>query len=68
MNYPEIKTRRLVLTTLAITDIGDLMSVYGDPAVMKYSDTEPCTDLKEIGKIIAYHLEDSGCRYGLFLH
>jgi ribosomal-protein-alanine N-acetyltransferase len=29
-------------------------------------DIEPCKDLKEAEEIIQFHMDDSGCRYGLF--
>ncbi|TKI55143.1 GNAT family N-acetyltransferase [Brevibacillus antibioticus] len=34
--------------------------------VTKFMDIEPCKDIREAEEIIQFHLDDSGCRWGLF--
>ncbi|MGP0583494.1 GNAT family N-acetyltransferase [Paenibacillus timonensis] len=36
------------------------------PEVTRFMDIEPCEDRQEAEEIIAFHIQDSGCRYGLF--
>jgi RimJ/RimL family protein N-acetyltransferase len=48
----EIKTRRLLLRPMRITDREDLFAVFGDPRVMRYWSTLPHTDAGQTEALI----------------
>ncbi|MCM3766970.1 GNAT family N-acetyltransferase [Neobacillus niacini] len=64
--YPELETERLQLRILTLDDAEKVMAHFSDPAVTRFMDIEPCKDLKDVEEIIQYHIEDSGCRWGIF--
>ena len=67
MKFPPIETDRLFLRVLADSDAREVFTHFSDPDVMCYiSDTEPCKTLADAQAIIAFHQNDTGCRYGLF--
>ncbi|OPA75326.1 GNAT family N-acetyltransferase [Paenibacillus selenitireducens] len=67
MNYfPEIETQRLFLRELNLSDCESVFRHFSDPEVTQFMDIEPCKDMKEAEEIIQFHMDDSGCRYGLF--
>lgn len=67
MAYPELHTKRLRLRELRLSDGPLVYRLFSNPEVTRYMDIEPCKSLKEAEEIILFHLEDSGCRYGIFL-
>lgn len=39
---------------------------FSDEEVTRYMDIPPCRDLSEADEIIQFHIDDSGCRWGVF--
>lgn len=64
--YPDLETDRLYLRLLTLDDAIDVFKHFADPNITRLMDIEPCKELKEAEEIIRYHLEDSGCRWGLY--
>ncbi|WP_438350641.1 GNAT family N-acetyltransferase [Paenibacillus sp. FA6] len=64
--YRAIETDRLHLRILTLGDTEKVFRHFSDDNVTKFMDIEPCKNIKEAEEIIKYHLEDSGCRWGLF--
>lgn len=65
-NYTALETERVNLKVLSMEDAFHVYNHFKDEAVTRFMDIEPCKDIKEAEEIINYHLEDSGCRWGLF--
>lgn len=66
LEYPPLHTERI---DLRILNLGDAEAVYrhfSDEEVTRYMDIEPCKDLKEAEEIIQFHIDDLGCRWGMF--
>ncbi|MBQ4898760.1 GNAT family N-acetyltransferase [Paenibacillus sp. Marseille-P2973] len=66
VNYPNIETERLLIRELTLDDAEAVFKHFSYPEVTKFMDIEVCKDLREAEEIIAFHIQDSGCRYGLF--
>lgn len=66
MQFPAIKTERLFMRTLTLEDIEAVFNHFSVPEVTRFMDIDVCKDLYEAEEIIAFHVQDSGCRYGLF--
>ncbi|APB70304.2 N-acetyltransferase [Paenibacillus polymyxa] len=66
MKYPDIESKRLFMRELTLKDVEAVYTHFSIPEVTRFMDIEVCKDLKEAEEIIAFHIEDSGCRYGLF--
>lgn len=66
MKYPEIETERLYLRELTIEDVEKVFRHFSDPDVVRFMDIEVCKDFTEAEEIIMFHIDDSGCRYGLY--
>jgi ribosomal-protein-alanine N-acetyltransferase len=66
MNYPRLETERLYLRELTLDDAPAVQLHFSDPKVTELMDLDPCTDLEAAREIIAYHLEDTGVRWGAF--
>lgn len=64
--FQDIETSRLHLRELNLLDVESVFKHFSDPKVTQYMDIEPCSNLKEAEEIIQFHMNDSGCRYGLF--
>lgn len=64
--YPTLETERLDLRILSLENSVEVFHHFSDEAVTKFMDIEPCKDIHEAEEIITYHLEDSGCRWGVF--
>lgn len=64
--FPDIETNRLYLRDLTLLDAESVFKHFSDPKVTQFMDIEPCSNLKEAEEIIQFHINDSGCRYGLF--
>ncbi|WP_309252416.1 GNAT family N-acetyltransferase [Paenibacillus spongiae] len=59
-------TERISLRLLTLEDAEEVYRHFSDHEVTKYMDIEPCKSRKEAEEIIRYHLEDAGCRWGLY--
>ena len=66
MQYPRIETERLYLRELTLDDAPEVQVHFSDPTVTAMMDIEPCDDLEAARGIIAYHLNDTGARWGVF--
>ncbi|WP_274366290.1 GNAT family N-acetyltransferase [Paenibacillus thermotolerans] len=66
IEYPSLETDRLQLNILDLHHTEEVFAHFADEEVVKFMDIEPCKDLQEAEEIIRYHLEDAGCRWGLF--
>ncbi|MUG85421.1 GNAT family N-acetyltransferase [Paenibacillus timonensis] len=66
MNYPNMETERLFMRELTLADAAAVLRHFSVPEVTKFMDIEVCKDLQEAEEIIAFHIQDTGCRYGLF--
>lgn len=66
MNYPSFITKRLALRTLNLQHAEEIYYHFSSTDVTAFMDIEPCKDLREAEEIIQFHLDDTGCRWGLF--
>lgn len=64
--FPMFETSRLFLRELTIVDNREVWQHFSDEEVTRYMDIPACRSLSEAEEIIQYHLEDSGCRWGVF--
>lgn len=64
--YPVLETERLHLRVLTLDDAAKVMKHFADSEVTRFMDIEPCKDLSEAEEIIQYHIDDAGCRWGIF--
>ncbi|WP_326100125.1 GNAT family N-acetyltransferase [Paenibacillus pabuli] len=64
--FPEIETERLYIRQLTLADRESVFKHFADPEIARFMDIEPCRDVKKAEEIIQFHMDDSGCRYGLF--
>jgi [ribosomal protein S5]-alanine N-acetyltransferase len=65
--YPSLETERLILRILTLEDVKEVYLHFSDENITKYMDIEPCKDETEAREIIQFHLDDIGCRWGIFL-
>ncbi|WP_339277636.1 GNAT family N-acetyltransferase [Paenibacillus sp. FSL W8-0426] len=66
IEFPRLETERLMMRELTLQDAASILNHFTDPEVIKFMDIEACKDIAEAEEIIAFHINDSGCRYGLF--
>ncbi|MFC7679944.1 GNAT family N-acetyltransferase [Paenibacillus sp. GCM10028914] len=66
VDFSVIETKRLFMRELSLTDVESVYRHFSNPEVTRYMDIEVCKDLNEAEEIISFHINDSGCRYGLF--
>lgn len=66
MIYPDIETERLFMRELNLDDIEAVYRHFSIAEVTRFMDIDVCKDLDEAEEIITFHINDSGCRYGLF--
>lgn len=64
--YPQLETPRIILRELTLEDAESVYKHFSDPDVTQYMDIEPCKDIDEGNEIIQFHLDDTGCRWGMF--
>ncbi|WP_342433513.1 GNAT family N-acetyltransferase [Neobacillus sp. FSL H8-0543] len=64
--FPALGTPRMNLRILTLDDSKDVFAHFSDVDVTRFMDIEPCKTIKEAQEIIQFHLEDSGCRWGIF--
>jgi ribosomal-protein-alanine N-acetyltransferase len=66
VEFPSLETERMNLRILTLQDTEEVFKHFSDEDVTRFMDIEPCKDIKEAEEIIRFHIEDSGCRWGLF--
>jgi [ribosomal protein S5]-alanine N-acetyltransferase len=66
LNYPAIETDRLIMRELTLGDVEAVYRHFSIPEVTRFMDINGCKDLREAEEIITFHIDDTGCRYGLF--
>lgn len=65
-HYPTLQTERLFLKILTLEHTAEVFRHFSDEDITRFMDIEPCKDMKEAEEIIQFHLDDIGCRWGLF--
>ncbi|HWL25195.1 MAG TPA: GNAT family protein [Ureibacillus sp.] len=65
-HYDTIETDRVFLSILTLQDTEVVFNHFSNPQITEFMDIEPCKTLKEAEDIITYHIEDSGCSWGLY--
>lgn len=66
MEFPALHTERIHLRILNLQDAGEVFEHFSDEEVTRYMDIEPCKNIEEAEEIIQYHIDDLGCRWGIF--
>lgn len=66
LEYPPLHTERIDLRILNLVDAEAVHRHFSNEEVTRYMDIEPCKDLKEAEEIIQFHIDDLGCRWGMF--
>ncbi|MCR2807103.1 GNAT family N-acetyltransferase [Paenibacillus soyae] len=64
--FPTIDTERLTLRLLTLEDAPAVYRHFSQAEVTRFMDIPPCKDMREAEDIIQFHIDDSGCRWGLF--
>ncbi|WP_427051027.1 GNAT family N-acetyltransferase [Paenibacillus sp. TC-CSREp1] len=64
--FQPIETKRLYLRELTLADRESVFQHFANPNVTRFMDIEPCRGMEEVEEIIQFHIQDSGCRYGIF--
>jgi [ribosomal protein S5]-alanine N-acetyltransferase len=64
--FPELETKRMNLRILTLDNSEEVFLHFSDNDVTRFMDIEPCKHIKEAEEIIKFHMDDSGCRWGLF--
>lgn len=65
-NFPIIETARLSLRPLTFADTNAVYQHFSDDEVTRFMGIDSLASLDQAREIIAFHLRDSGCRWGLF--
>ncbi len=66
MDFPMIETDRLTLRLLTLNDSEAVFRHFSDEEVTRFMDIPPCREIHEAIEIIQFHIEDTGCRWGIF--
>ncbi|MFD0048113.1 GNAT family N-acetyltransferase [Actinomycetes bacterium NPDC127524] len=66
VEYPPLETERIKFRILTLDNAEEVFMHFSDSNVTKFMDIEPCKHIKEAEEIIQYHMEDSGCRWGMY--
>ena len=64
--FPTLTTPRLTLRELTLNDAPAVLAHFADPDVTRHLDIDACRSLAEAEEIVRFHVEDTGCRWGLF--
>jgi [ribosomal protein S5]-alanine N-acetyltransferase len=64
--FVDLETARLRLQILTLDDAESVYRQFSDDEVTRYMDINSCTRIQDAREIVIFHLEDSGCRWGLF--
>lgn len=67
VEFPSLQTERINLRILNLQDAEEVLVHFSDEDVTRFMDIEPCKSLQEAQEIIQYHIDDSGCRWGLLV-
>lgn len=65
-HYPALETERLVLKILTLDNVEEVYNHFNDEHITKFMDIEPCKNMKEAEEIIQFHMDDLGCRWGIY--
>jgi ribosomal-protein-alanine N-acetyltransferase len=66
IEFPLLETERLKLRILTLQDAEEVFRHFSDEEITRFMDIEPCMDIQEAEEIIRFHIEDMGCRWGLY--
>lgn len=66
VEFPPLETERIHLRILTLDDAEDVLLHFSDTNITMFMDIEPCKNIKEAEEIIQYHIDDSGCRWGMY--
>lgn len=66
LEFPTLQTERIQLRILAQEDAAEVFEHFSDEEVTRFMDIEPCKEIEEAKEIIQYHIDDLGCRWGIF--
>ncbi|WP_303800482.1 GNAT family N-acetyltransferase [Alicyclobacillus macrosporangiidus] len=66
IEFPIIETERLSLRPLTLQDSEQVFEHFSDESVTEFMDIEPCRSIDEAREIIQFHINDTGCRWGVF--
>ena len=65
--FGELETKRVVLRLLRLADSKEVFRYFSDPDVARFVELdEGMNDIHDAEKVIRFHLEDTGCRWGIF--
>ena len=64
--FPGLQTPRLLLRLLTLEDTDAVYRHFSDDDVTRFMDIDACTNVAQAREIIEFHLNDPGCRWGLF--
>jgi len=65
--FDELEMERTVLRLLTLGDSAAVFRHFSDPDVARFVELhEGMNDIHDAEKVIRFHLEDSGCRWGIF--
>ncbi|MEI5908619.1 GNAT family protein [Bacillus spongiae] len=61
-----LETDQLYLRILTLKDTTAVYTHFSNVSMMEYMDIQPCQNQKEAEDIIQFHIDDDGCRWGIF--
>lgn len=64
--FQPMETQRLYMRELTLADRESVFEHFADEKVTRFMDIEPCLNVEEAEEMIQFHIDDSGCRYGIF--
>ena len=65
--FDELETERCVLRILTAEDSVDVFRHFSDPKIARFVELDEGMDnIKDAERVIKFHLEDLGCRWGIF--
>ena len=66
VEFPTFETERVVLRLLTLQDSVQVFEHFSDEKITEFMDIEACRSIDEAMEIIQFHIDDTGCRWGLF--
>ncbi|WP_127491137.1 GNAT family N-acetyltransferase [Paenibacillus glycanilyticus] len=64
--FPDLETEKLKLKILTLEDTDSVFKHFSDEDVTKFMDITPCKNREEATEIIRFHIDDTGCRWGIY--
>ena len=65
--FEQLETERVALRILTLADSTAVYQHFSDPEVARFVELdEGMDDIHDAEKVIRFHLEDTGCRWGIF--